>query len=58
MEDYGAWGIKKMFGKEYWGILRSTFLVDPDGNIAESWYKVRVKGHVDKVKEVLKNRNK
>jgi peroxiredoxin Q/BCP len=53
MEDYGAWGIKKMYGKEYWGIIRSTFLVDPDGKIAEAWYNVKVKGHVDKVKAVL-----
>ncbi|MBN2135647.1 MAG: thioredoxin-dependent thiol peroxidase [Acidobacteria bacterium] len=53
MEDYGAWGIKKMYGKEYWGIIRSTFLIDPDGKIAEAWYSVKVKGHVEKVKEVL-----
>ncbi len=53
MEEYGAWGVKKMYGKEYWGIIRSTFLVDPEGNIAEAWYKVKVKGHVDKVKEAL-----
>lgn len=53
MEDFGAWGIKKMFGKEYWGVIRSTFLIDPDGNIAAPWYKVRVKGHVDDVKKVL-----
>ena len=53
MEDYGAWGIKKMYGKEYWGIIRSTFLIDPEGKIAEAWYSVKVKGHVDKVKEVL-----
>jgi peroxiredoxin Q/BCP len=53
MENFGAWGIKKMFGKEYWGVIRSTFLIDPDGNIAAPWYKVQVKGHVDDVKKVL-----
>jgi len=51
---YGAWGIKTMFGKEYWGTIRCTFLVDPKGMIAASWYNVKVKGHVDKVKETLK----
>jgi peroxiredoxin Q/BCP len=50
---YGAWGIKKMYGKEYWGTIRSTFLVDSEGKIAESWYNVKVKGHVDSVKEAL-----
>lgn len=48
---YGAWGIKKMYGKEYWGIIRSTFLVNPKGEIADAWYNVKVKGHVDDVKK-------
>ncbi|WP_281951498.1 thioredoxin-dependent thiol peroxidase [Nitrosophilus kaiyonis] len=54
LKAYGAWGIKKMYGKEYEGVIRSTFLIDPDGNIAFIWPKVRVKGHVEKVKEKLK----
>ena len=54
LKEYGAWGIKKMYGKEYEGVIRSTFLIDPDGNIAYIWPKVRVKGHVEKVKETLK----
>jgi peroxiredoxin Q/BCP len=49
-EKYGAWGEKKMYGKTYMGIIRSTFLIDEEGNIAETWYKVRVPGHVEKVK--------
>lgn len=40
---YGAWGIKKMYGKESEGTIRSTFIVDPQGNIAHTWYKVKVR---------------
>ena len=53
-EVYGAWGLKKFMGKEYMGIIRSTFLIDPTGNVAKSWSNVRVKGHVEKVLETLK----
>ena len=54
LESYGVWQLKKMCGKEYMGVVRSTFLIDPDGIIAEIWRNVRVKGHVEKVKERLK----
>ncbi len=54
LKAYGAWGKKKMFGKEYEGVIRTTYLIDPNGNIAYIWPKVRVKGHVEKVKERLK----
>ncbi|BCX82945.1 thioredoxin-dependent peroxiredoxin [Methylomarinovum caldicuralii] len=40
---------KKMFGREYRGIERSTFLIDPEGRLAAEWRKVKVKGHVDEV---------
>jgi peroxiredoxin Q/BCP len=50
---YGAWGIKKMYGKEYEGVIRSTFLINPEGKIAEVWYKVKVNGHVQQVKDKL-----
>jgi len=50
---YGAWGMKKMYGREFEGTIRSTFLVGPDGKIAAAWPKVRVKGHVDAVLEAL-----
>lgn len=43
---YGAWQLKKNFGREYMGIVRSTFLVDKDGKLYHIWPKVRVKGHV------------
>lgn len=53
-EAYGAWGLKKFMGKEYMGIIRSTFLIDPTGNVTKIWSNVRVKGHVEKVLETLK----
>lgn len=46
---YGAWGAKKMYGKEVEGTIRSTFLVDKKGRIAAAWPNVKVKGHVDQV---------
>ena len=52
-QNYGVWQLKKNYGKEYMGIVRSTFIIDPSGNIAALWSNVRVKGHVDTVKEKL-----
>lgn len=46
---YGAWGAKTMYGKKVQGVIRSTFLVSPDGKIARAWHGVKVDGHVDKV---------
>ena len=54
LRAYGAWGKKKMYGKEYEGVIRTTYLIDPEGNVAAVWPKVRVKGHVEKVLEKLK----
>ena len=53
MQEFGVWQLKKNYGKEYMGIVRSTFLIDPDGIIKEIWEKVRVKDHVQNVKEKL-----
>jgi peroxiredoxin Q/BCP len=53
LKAYGAWGKKKLYGKEYEGVIRTTVLIDPEGNVAYIWPKVRVKGHVEKVKEKL-----
>jgi len=58
---YGAWGLKKNYGKEYEGTIRSTFIISPDGEVAAKWnnVKVRVKRksgevkHADLVKEKL-----
>lgn len=49
----GVWQLKKFMGKEYMGVVRSTFIINPEGNVAAVWSKVRVKGHVDAVKEKL-----
>lgn len=49
IESYGAWRLKKFMGKEYMGVVRSTFLISPGGKIAQVWDKVRVKAHVEKV---------
>jgi peroxiredoxin Q/BCP len=44
-DRYGAWQLKSSYGREYWGIQRSTFLVDPDGRIARAWPTVKADGH-------------
>ena len=53
MGPYGAWAEKKMYGKTFMGIIRSTVLIDPDGKVAHVWPKVKAKGHADAVKEKL-----
>jgi peroxiredoxin Q/BCP len=53
IETFGAWKLKKMYGKEYMGVERSTFLIDPEGIIRGIWRKVKVKGHVEEVTERL-----
>lgn len=52
-EAYGVWQLKKMYGKEYMGIVRSTFLIDEDGKLVREWRKVRLKGHIEQVLEAL-----
>ncbi len=54
IEKYGAWGKKKNYGREYFGTIRSTFLINPDGNTVKIWPKVRVAGHVEEVLNKLK----
>ncbi len=51
---YGAWGKKNLYGKEYEGVLRQTFLIDPEGRIAKVWRKVSPEGHAEEVAEALK----
>lgn len=53
-EDYGVWKEKKMYGKTFMGIERSTFLINGDGQIAGLWRKVKVDGHVAEVLEAVK----
>ena len=54
-EDYGVWVEKNMYGKTYMGIERATFLIGPDGKIAQVWSKVKVPGHVEEVLEAAKS---
>ncbi len=56
LEAYGAWGIKKRSGKEYQSVIRSSVLVDPSGNVAYVWPKVKAKGHAAEVLDVLKGK--
>lgn len=51
---YGVWLLKKMYGKEFMGIERSTFLIDPTGTVIKEWRKVKVKGHVEETLETLR----
>ena len=53
IEKYGAWVLKKMYGREYFGVERSTFLIDPEGMIRSVWRKVNVKDHVNDVLQKL-----
>ena len=51
---YGAWGMKKNYGKEYEGLIRSTFVLDGSGEIEAEYRNVRAKGHVARlVRELL-----
>jgi len=49
LEAYGVWRLKKMYGREYYGVVRSTFLIDPQGRIQAIWPTVKVKGHTEAV---------
>lgn len=52
-EAYGAWGEKKMYGKTYQGIIRSSFLIDEKGKILGAWYKVKPDQTVPEARRVL-----
>ena len=51
---YGVYKEKSMYGKKYWGIERSTFVIDTDGTIKAMFRKVKVAGHIDEVLAALK----
>ena len=53
LADYGVWQEKQMYGKTYMGVVRTTYLIDPEGNIAEAWPKVKASGHAEAVLERL-----
>lgn len=54
-ETYGVWKEKSMYGKKFMGIERTTFLIDTNGIIKHIWNKVKVKGHVEDVKNTLRD---
>jgi thioredoxin-dependent peroxiredoxin len=54
-ELYGVWGEKKMYGKTYMGIIRSSFLIDESGKIMAAWYKVKPESTVPEAKKVLES---
>lgn len=49
LNAYGVWAEKSMYGRTYMGILRNTYLIGPDGKIAQIWEKVKVAGHAEEV---------
>ncbi|MEO4055470.1 thioredoxin-dependent thiol peroxidase [Solibacillus sp. CAU 1738] len=53
-EAYGVWVLKKMYGREFMGIERSTFLINEQGIIVKEWRKVRVKNHIEDVLNYLR----
>lgn len=54
LEAYGAWGKKKNYGKEYYGAIRSTFLIDHRGKIRKIWKNIKVNNHVHDVEKTLR----
>jgi peroxiredoxin Q/BCP len=52
-EAFGVWGEKKMYGKTFMGIIRSSFLIDENGNIENAWYKISPKNTVPELMKVL-----
>lgn len=56
IKSYGVWGIKKMYGREYEGVYRTTFLIDEEGLILDVITKVKTKDHSTQIQEILANR--
>jgi peroxiredoxin Q/BCP len=52
-EAYGVWKQKSMFGRKYWGVARTTFVIDPAGNVARVFPDVSIKGHAEEVLRAL-----
>tara|TARA_B110000037_G_C16908676_1_gene419344 strand:+ start:418 stop:663 length:246 start_codon:yes stop_codon:yes gene_type:complete len=55
VKNYKVWSKKKFMGKEFMGIVRSTFLLNPNGKIIKIWDNVKVKDHAKEVLDTLKN---
>jgi peroxiredoxin Q/BCP len=52
-DAYGAWGVRKLYGKDVTGIIRSTVVVGPDGRVAVAQYNVKATGHVARLRKTL-----
>ena len=57
MSSYGVWKKKRMWGREYLGVQRSTFIIDPQGIVRKAWYGVKAEGHAKDVLEEIKKLN-
>jgi len=55
IEAYGVWKEKNMYGRKYWGIERTTFVIDPQGKIAKIYARVKVDKHHEEVLDFIKN---
>ena len=55
VKSYKVWAKKKFMGREFMGVIRSTFLIDPKGKIVKIWHNVKVKDHAKEVLETLKD---
>jgi len=55
VKSYKVWAKKKFMGREFMGVVRSTFLIDPKGKIVKIWYNVKVKDHAQEVLDTLKH---
>lgn len=53
LNAYGVWALKKMYGREYMGVVRTTFLIDEEGNIEEIFEKVKTKDHTNQIISTL-----
>jgi peroxiredoxin Q/BCP len=58
LKKYKVWGKKKFMGREFMGVLRTTFLIDKKGKIIKIWDNVKVKDHAKDVLETIKNLSK
>ncbi len=53
LDEYGVWQLKKLYGKNYFGVVRTTLIINPEGRIEHIWEKVKVKDHVEEVRKKL-----
>jgi len=53
LQAYGTWGVKNMYGKEYMGVIRTTFVIDEEGNIVHIFEKVDTKNHTTQITKAL-----